>query len=166
MSLNLEKNTIILLCLQGILSPHSLPVWGKQAQTMISFENYCLCLSLTAHRSGREACCSFLALDLWSKRLQLLIQQAKWEAQGSWWQFKRWQRSRLHLAQSGPSFQILYNIINMNIPAVDMIRIGGSSIGAQGARAHPRPPPPFLAGHIDMNYCSIVQEYFGLSSVE
>ena len=38
--------------------------------------------------------------------------------------------------------------------------IGGSSIGAQGARA----PPFWLAMYI--NYCSIVQEYVGLSSVE
>ena len=68
-------------------------VWEEQAQTMISFENYCLCLSLVAHHSGREACCSFLALDLCSKRPQLLIQQTKWEARGSWWQFKRWQKS-------------------------------------------------------------------------
>ena len=39
--------------------------------------------------------------------------------------------------------------------------IGGSSIGAQGARA---PPPFWLAMYI--NYCSIVQEYIGLTSVE
>ena len=88
MSLNFGKNfffPIILLRLQGILSPHSLPVWEEQVQTMTSFKNYCSCLSLVAHHSGREACCSFLALDLWSKRPQLLIQQAKWEARGSRW---------------------------------------------------------------------------------
>ena len=107
---------IILLRLQGIPSPHSIPVWEEQAQTMISFENHCLCLSLAAHYSGREACCSFLALDLWSKRPQLLIQQAKWEARSSWWQFKRWQKSF--------AFSTKWSLFSdpiMNIPAVDMI---------------------------------------------
>ena len=84
---------IILLRLQGIPSPYSLPVWEEQVQTVISFKNHCLCPSLATHHLRRDVCCSFLALDLWSKRPQLLIQQAKWEARGSRWQFKRWQKS-------------------------------------------------------------------------